>query len=250
MRDIEIKELLDREVKSRDRYSEISYSKPDPLLVARRYKDEYIALICALFAYGNAKAIVKFLDSLDFELLDRDEKEIEKRLDGYYYRFQNSNDVKAIFIALKRLKEIDSIENIFYDGYRVRGDILDGLWNFISTLKSLYPYESRGYNFLIGQVPKKINRAGTYKRYLMYLRWMVRDDSIDLGLWSKIDKRDLIIPLDTHTFNVSLRLGLLTRKTYDLKASLELTAKLREFDESDPIKYDFAIYRLGQENIA
>jgi len=60
----------------------------------------------------------------------------------------------------------------------------------------------------------------------------------------------LIIPLDTHTFNVSLRLGLLTRKTYDLKASLELTAKLREFDESDPIKYDFAIYRLGQENIA
>ncbi len=71
-----------------------------------------------------------------------------------------------------------------------------------------------------------------------------------MGLWSKIDKRDLIIPLDTHTFNVSLRLGLLTRKTYDLKASLELTAKLREFDESDPIKYDFAIYRLGQENIA
>ncbi len=60
MKDIEIKELLDREVKSRDRYSEISYSKPDPLLVARRYKDEYIALICALFAYGNAKAIVKF----------------------------------------------------------------------------------------------------------------------------------------------------------------------------------------------
>ncbi len=57
---------------------------------------------------------------------------------------------------------------------------------------------------------------------------MVRDDSIDLGLWSKIDKRDLIIPLDTHTFNVSLRLGLLTRKTYDLKASLELGAKLRE----------------------
>jgi len=50
---------------------EISYSKPDPILVARRYKDEYIALICALFAYGNAKTIVKFSDSLDFELLDR-----------------------------------------------------------------------------------------------------------------------------------------------------------------------------------
>ncbi len=64
---------------------------------------------------------------------------------------------------------------------------------------------------------------GTYKRYLMYLRWMVRSDNIDMGLWSKIDKKDLIIPLDTHTFNVSLRLGLLKRKTYDMKASIELT---------------------------
>jgi uncharacterized protein (TIGR02757 family) len=68
-----------------------------------------------------------------------------------------------------------------------------------------------------------------------------------LGLWSSIDRANLIIPLDTHTFNVSRRLGLLKRKSYDLKSAILLTQKLREFDSADPLKYDFAIYRLGQE---
>ncbi len=242
-----IKDILDREVEFRNSNSELSYDKPDPLLVASRYRDETISLICALFAYGNAKQIVKFLDSLDFSLLERSEEEIREGLSNHYYRFQKSDDVIALFIALKRLREIDTIENIFYNGYRDKRDILDGLWNFIKTIKEIYPYESRGYNFLIGSIPKNINRAGTYKRYMMFLRWMVRDDILDMGLWKKIDKKDLIMPLDTHTFNLSLKLGLLKRKTYDMRASLELTKKLKEFDELDPIKYDFSLYRLGQE---
>lgn len=87
------------------------------------------------------------------------------------------------------------------------------------------------------------------KRWMMYLRWMVRCDNIDMGLWSGIDRADLIIPLDTHTFNVSRKLGLLSRKSYDLEAAIELTKKLKEFDEKDPLKYDFALYRIGQERL-
>ena len=64
-----------------------------------------------------------------------------------------------------------------------------------------------------------------------------------------MNKKNLLIPLDTHTFNISQKLGLLSRKTYDLKAVLELTEKLKEFDKDDPVKYDFAIYRVGQEKI-
>jgi len=244
-----IKQMLDNEVKNRNKHSELSYDKPDPLLIASKYKDETIALICALFAYGNAKLIVKFLDSLDFSLLEASDELIKKSLSTHYYRFQNSDDVGAIFIALKRLKDIDSIENLFYKGYKKENSLLDGLWNFILTLQEVYPYESRGYKFLIGSVPKKINSAGTYKRYLMYLRWMVRSDELDLGLWSKIDKKDLLMPLDTHTFKVSQKLGLLERKTYDMKATLELTNRLKTFDSLDPIKYDFALYRLGQEKV-
>jgi len=246
---VNIKELLDIEADKRDKINELSYERPDPLLIAKRYRDETISLICALFAYGNAKQIVKFLDTLDFSLLQKEEKDIKEKLSKHYYRFQKPDDVIALFIALKRLKEIDSIENIFYEGYKKESNILDGLWNFISTLRDIYPHDTQGYNFLIGKVPKKQSQMGTYKRYLMYLRWMVRSDNIDMGLWSKIDKKDLIMPLDTHTFNVSLRLGLLKRKTYDMKASIELTQTLKSFDTNDPIKYDFALYRLGQEKL-
>jgi len=195
------------------------------------------------------KAIIKFLESLDFSLLTASDETIEKELASHYYRFQNSQDISALFIALKRLKAIDSMENIFYEGYKKEENVLDGLWNFITTLQEVYPRESRGYKFLIGSVPKKISGTGTYKRYLMFLRWMVRSDEIDLGLWSKIDKKDLLMPLDTHTFKVSQKLGLLQRKTYDMKAVLELTENLKKFDSFDPIKYDFALYRLGQEKI-
>ena len=240
---------MDKEVEARNHSAEISLDKPDPLLIASQYHNETIALICALFAYGNARLIVKFLQSLDFSLLDASDEMIKKTLSSHYYRFQNAQDVSTLFIALKRLKNVDSIENIFYEGYRKEENVLDGLWHFIETLKSMERHKSRGYDFLVGSVPQKTSGMGTYKRYMMYLRWMVRGDALDMGLWSKIDKKDLLMPLDTHTFKVSQRLGLLKRKTYDMKAVVELTQRLKTFDNTDPIKYDFALYRMGQEKI-
>jgi uncharacterized protein (TIGR02757 family) len=245
-----LKSLLDAEVKKRETLFEISYDRPDPLLVASRFNDEYISLICALFGYGKASLIVKFLDSLNFSLLDTNETEIEKELQNHYYRFQNSQDVIEIFKTIKRLKEYDSIENIVNSGYKKEHNILDGLWALIKQVQNLNSYDSRGYRFLIGRVPDKIAGVSPFKRYMMYFRWMVRSGDLDLGLWSSIDKADLIIPLDTHTFNVSKRLELLNRKSYDLKSAIELTQTLKSFDSKDPLKYDFAIYRLGQEKLA
>jgi len=243
-----MKYLLEKESKKRDSLQELSYDKPDPLLVATRYKDEYISLICALFAYGNAKQIVKFLDKLDFSLLQESDEVIKKSLKGFYYRFQNQTDVAEFFITVKRLKEYDSIENVFYEGYKKEHSVIDGLNSLISKVLELNSYKSHGYNFLVGSAPT-IKSKSTYKRYNMYLRWMVRDNNLDFGLWKKVDKKDLLIPLDTHTFKVSQKLELLTRKSYDLKAVLELTNKLKEFDENDPVKYDFALYRIGQEKV-
>ena len=245
----DVKQLLDKEVQERNNISELSYEKPDPLFIASKYQDESVALICALFGYGNAGLIVKFLESLDFSLLESSEETIKKELTSHYYRFQKPEDVIAVFIALKRLKEVESVEDIFYQGYKKEHNILDGLWYFIDTLRATYPHTTQGYNFLIGSVPKKVSGAGTYKRYMMYLRWMVRKDELDMGLWSKIDKKDLLMPLDTHTFKVSRKLGLLKRKSYDMKAVLELTDKFKQWDKNDPVKYDFALYRLGQEKL-
>ena len=251
-----IKQILDNEVKTRNSSEELTMDKPDPLIVAKKYNDEYISLICALFAYGNARQIVKFLSSLDFNLLSKDEDTIINTLKGYYYRFQNENDVINFFISIKRLKNKQSLESIFKVGYDKNKSILDGIESIIQAILDVNDYYSDGYKFLIGMIPKKdkngnikLTGNSAYKRYNMFLRWMVRHDNLDIGLWSHVDKKDLILPLDTHTFKVSLKLGLLTRKTYDLKSAILITEKLREFDPKDPIKYDFAIYRLGQEKI-
>ncbi len=249
MSDINIKKLLDIEVARRNCEGEVCEERLDPIMVAHRYKDPTISLICALFAYGNVKQIVKFLNSLDFSLLTKSDDEIRVGLKNHYYRFQKSEDVVALFIALKRLNEKSTLEEIFKIGYGGNRSVIDGINSLIKTLQSIYPHSTMGYNFLISQITTKTKGAGALKRWMMYLRWMVREDNIDMGLWSGIDKSNLIIPLDTHTFNVSKKLGLLERKSYDLQAAIELTCKLKEFDKNDPLKYDFALYRIGQEKL-
>jgi len=244
---VKLKERLDAEVMKRNVDSEVSRENLDPILVAKRYKDPTISLICALFSYGNVTQIVKFLDSLDFSLLQKSDEEIEEGLKNHYYRFQKSQDIAALFIALKRLNAQSSLEHIFLEAYTKRHATLDGINALITKLSELYPYNSRGYTFLLSQVSTKTKGAGALKRWMMYLRWMVRKDAIDMGLWSGVRRCDLIMPLDTHTYKMGLRLGLLKRKVYDLEAAIELTQSLLKFDKEDPLKYDFALYRLGQE---
>ena len=246
---LDIKKRLDLEVEQRNKVGEVSTDKLDPILVAYRYKDPTISLICALFAYGNVKQIVKFLDSLDFSLLKKGDEDIKKGLKNHYYRFQKSQDIVALFVALKRLNEKTTLEDVFKSGYLKNNNVVDGINELIKTIQELYPHTTQGYNFLIGKITTKTKGVGALKRWMMFLRWMVRDDNIDMGLWKDIDKSHLIIPLDTHTFHVSKELGLLQRKTYDLQSAIELTNKLKEFDENDPLKYDFALYRIGQEKV-
>ena len=239
---MDIKNLLEKEIKSKN-YYEVSENNPDPILIAQKYKDEKISLICSLFAYGKANLIVKFLNSIDFNILNETEKEILKYI-NYYYRFQNVEDVRQFFITIKR---VENLENIFLKGYKKDNFVIDGIDEIIKEFYKINSYNSKGYRFLIGNRYKgKTKGSSPYKRWNMFLRWMVRDSDIDFGLWQNVDKKDLIIPLDTHTFNVSRKLGLLKRKTYDLESAIQLTNRLKEFDKFDPVKYDFAIYRLGQ----
>lgn len=242
-----IKKMLDKEVELRNVKDEVSEDKLDPILVAKRYNDEFVAFVCAMFAYGNVKQIVKFLESLNFSLLTCSEENIKQELAKHYYRFQKSEDVIAFFIALKRLKSQTTLQDIFKQGYNKNQNVIEGINEIILTLQKLYPHSTQGYNFLIGKVTTKTKGSGALKRYMMFLRWMVRKDNIDMGLWNGIDKSDLIIPLDTHTFNIGKKLGLLERKTYDLESAIQLTNTLKKFDEKDPLKYDFALYRIGQE---
>ena len=91
------------------------------------------------------------------------------------------------------------------------------------------------------------SQGSASKRVNMFLRWMVRRDhsGVDFGIWKKISMAQLICPLDIHSGKVARKLGLLKRKQNDWLAATELTNKLKQFDASDPVKYDFALFGLG-----
>jgi DNA-binding response OmpR family regulator len=68
------------------------------------------------------------------------------------------------------------------------------------------------------------NTQSACKRVCMFLRWMVRTESpVDLGLWADIiDRRTLIMPLDTHVVQEALRLGLLKSRTASMATAADL----------------------------
>ncbi|WP_457592249.1 TIGR02757 family protein [Hydrogenimonas sp.] len=243
-----LRERLEAEAARRDSPDELSLQRPDPLLVAKELHDERAILLCSLFAYGNAGKIVELLRSFDFSLLEKSEEEIRRGLCGSYYRFQTTEDVIQIFITLKRLGN-GEMEEVFLRGYLREHSVVEGVFELIKVFEKLNPYDSRGYRFLTGSLPKTSRPSSPYKRWMMFLRWMVRKDALDLGRWSGVSRRDLIIPLDTHTFHTGRSLGLLKRKSYDWKAAVELTEALKKFSPDDPLKYDFALYRIGQERL-
>jgi uncharacterized protein (TIGR02757 family) len=239
----DIKQKLDKLIENN--IYEVNEKKLDPILIAKKYNDEYIALIAALFAYGNVKAILKFLNSIDFSFF-----KTGKIPENSYYRFQTKEDVKEFFKTLYLMKKEYSLNELFLKGYKKENNVIEGIKEIIKTIYKINPYHSKGYEFLIGKIPpNKTKGVSPYKRWNMFLRWMVRDSNPDLGLWKGVKKKDLIIPLDTHTHKVSLKLGLLKRKSYDLQSAIELTETLKKFDPTDPLKYDFALYRIGQFKI-
>ena len=85
----------------------------------------------------------------------------------------------------------------------------------------------------------------------MFLRWMVRDNSpVDLGIWKGIiDKRTLIIPLDTHVVQEAIKMGLLNTKSTSMSTAVRLTEKMKEIFPDDPLKGDFALFGLGVDTI-
>jgi len=74
---------------------------------------------------------------------------------------------------------------------------------------------------------------------------VLKDLRVDFGLWTKIDRSELSLPLDVHTGRIGRDLGLLTRKLNDHKSVKEIDLRLRELDPIDPVKYDYALFGLG-----
>jgi uncharacterized protein (TIGR02757 family) len=94
-----------------------------------------------------------------------------------------------------------------------------------------------------------VGKNSSAKRLNMFLRWMVRKDrrGVDLGIWNtSIDQSNLSIPLDVHSGATARKLGLLKRSQNDWSAVEELDFYLRTLDPKDPVKYDYALFGLGE----
>jgi uncharacterized protein (TIGR02757 family) len=85
------------------------------------------------------------------------------------------------------------------------------------------------------------------KRSHLFLRWMIRTEGFDLGLWTggRFTPARLLLPMDVHVHRISRRIGLTRRKAADLAASREATAWLRRISPADPVAYDWSLSRLG-----
>ena len=89
-------------------------------------------------------------------------------------------------------------------------------------------------------------KGSACKRLNLFLRWMVRrGDEIDFGIWTEVSPAKLIMPLDTHVARIARRIGLTKMKQANWRMAQEVTRRLRAFDPEDPVKYDFALCRLG-----
>ena len=140
--------------------------------------------------------------------------------------------------------ETASLVQQLLNEYGTLGDYVRGEANdTLGAVDAICRYfGSRGISVII---PKDTTSA--CKRVCMFLRWMVRTNSpVDLGLWADfIDRRSLIIPLDTHVLQQSERLGLITSKTASMTAARKLSAVLATIFPDDPLKGDFALFGHG-----
>jgi uncharacterized protein (TIGR02757 family) len=163
----------------------------------------------------------------------------------FLYRFNRPHDLRAFCVALRDvLARHGTLERCFAAGDAGHGPIGPALERFARTfleaeVRHLLPHGrlSRGYRHLF-PLP---STGGPCKRLHLFLRWMVRREPPDFGLWTSIDPARLLIPVDTHVENMSRAIGLTRRRSRNWRMAEEITARLAQLDPGDPAKYDFAL---------
>ena len=239
-----LRERLDTLVETFD----VSTIEPDPLQLVLRYSDprdqEVAGLIAAAFAYGRAEFIVtnigavldKMTPSPHAYLRTFDKREATRRFAGFAHRFHKTPDLVALLAAVAKHESLAALFASCYDE-RDR-DIGPSLSRFVNAL---IPNAGASLRYLLTDPAD----GSACKRMNLFLRWMIRRTPPDLGIWSFADPARLVMPLDTHIHRIATFLGISERKSPDWKAARAITDRLAAFDPADPVRYDFALCRLG-----
>jgi len=260
-----LKVHLDRLARSYGR----AYLDTDPVRFVHRYDRpedrEVVGMIASALAFGNIPQILRSVGAVleileapphagrpQAALLAAAPTELARRLDGFRHRFVSGRDVVALLLAVRRAHESHgSLGRLFAAGFRSGDpDIREGLVRFVDRLlevdvrpvygRKRIPAEA-GVRYLLPN-PRD---GSACKRLNLFLRWMVRRDAIDPGVWEGVSPAKLLLPLDTHTSRISRHLGLTRLRTTNWRMATDVTASLRRLDPADPVRYDFALARLG-----
>lgn len=239
----------------------------DPIVFVGRYaaaEDREVAgWIASAFAYGQVPVIQASVGRLlaalgprPAQALDavRDFRELAgDALAGFRHRFHGARDAAALFYVIARAREAG--------GGRVRGffeselrsedrDTGPLLSRVVERIEALDYRPVLGRKRLADGSPVRFffpnpSAGSACKRWNLYLRWMVRRDDVDFGLWPGIPTARLVVPTDIHVHRIARRLGLTKRRTADWKAARQITDALARFDPADPVRFDYALCRIG-----
>ena len=210
----------------------------DPVSFAHRFSNdpdrEMAGFIAAQFAYGKIGVFMNFLERL-FGLMESGPVRFIEAgrwdvLKGLYYRLHKDRDIIMFFEILRAiLSEHGTFGAMFRSLYN--GNTQETIWR----IRQRYLPDTDRLLFFF----PRAGSSGAQKRWNMYLRWMVRKDAIDLGIWDFIDPADLVMPLDTHIYKIGKCTGWITANTPSFRAAREVTEALKRYSPSDPLKYDF-----------
>lgn len=229
----EIKQLIQK-------YNDPKYFQLDPLSIVKRCTEkkdiEILGLLCSWISYGNRTKIYQICNWI-YDLME--EKPYEYIINKKYEKF-NQN-----YKCLYRLYKLCD----FYD-------LCDMLYEIYSSYASL-EYVLNGYsdNYLEGLIyyfgdikgiPQDTKSA--CKKLNLYLRWMGRKDGInDCGIWKTLDPKKLLLPLDVHSLNTLRELGVVTRKSNDMKTVIAVTEWAKTICPDDPASLDFFLFGKSYE---
>ena len=239
-------------------------SATDPIHLVRRFErpaDREVAGFCAAaLAFGRVASVLQSIERV-FAAMGRSPASYVRSFDPgrqardfkpIVHRWTKGEDLAALMLILQRMLRTGSIETFFLEGYDSRAPDLSAALESFSTramqtdLRPAYgnrkPRPGAGYFF------SRPSCGGARKRLNLFLRWMVRKDAVDFGIWKQVSTSKLVVPLDTHVIRVGRCLGLTRYTSPGWRMAADITTSLRALDPQDPVKYDFSLCHLGMAN--
>lgn len=234
----------------------------DPVQIVRRYPRledrEVIAFIAAGLAFGRVASVMASIEAVAGVLGGSPASFVRAfeppvhgaPLQHLVHRWTRGADFVALLWVLRQLLEQHgSLERAVVVSLDLgAADVGDAIESFSARARAIDVRPAYGRARRAPGVHYFFTRPSTgsaCKRMNLFLRWMVRRDGVDPGGWTSIPRRQLVVPLDTHTIRVGRCLRLTTRASPGWKMATDITAALRAIDPDDPVRYDFSLCHLS-----